>query len=192
MGLTAKQSLFVEEYLKDLNATQAAKRAGYSDKTAASIGGENLQKPEIQQAIEEQKAKRIKRTQIDADYVLKQLHGIVDADVLDIVDAQGNMLPVDQWPKIWRQMVNGIEVVDLWERGEQGNKEKIGEITKVKLVDRAKMMKMLGDHVDVGAFAQNLKVSGQVELIDKMKRAQERVMKSRMSVVEDSLDDATN
>jgi len=47
-GLTPKQRLFVAEYLKDFNATQAAMRAGYSKKTAYSIGQENLKKPEIQ------------------------------------------------------------------------------------------------------------------------------------------------
>lgn len=52
MALTAKQQRFVEEYLVDLNATQAAVRAGYSKKTAGAIGGENLEKPEIQEAIQ--------------------------------------------------------------------------------------------------------------------------------------------
>lgn len=53
MKLTAKQRRFVQEYLIDLNATQAAIRAGYSKKSAHSIGPENLEKPEIKQAIEE-------------------------------------------------------------------------------------------------------------------------------------------
>lgn len=53
MKLTAKQKRFVQEYLIDLNATQAAIRAGYSKKSAHSIGPENLEKPEIKQAIEE-------------------------------------------------------------------------------------------------------------------------------------------
>jgi phage terminase small subunit len=51
--MTPKQAAFVDEYLIDLNATQAAIRAGYSAKTAGSYGNENLQKPEIQQAIGE-------------------------------------------------------------------------------------------------------------------------------------------
>ena len=49
--MTAKQQLFVDEYLIDLNATQAALRAGYSEKTARSIGAENLSKPDIEKAI---------------------------------------------------------------------------------------------------------------------------------------------
>ena len=52
--MTEKQKRFVDEYLIDLNATQAAVRAGYSAKSAYSIGTENLKKPEIERAIEEQ------------------------------------------------------------------------------------------------------------------------------------------
>lgn len=71
--LSEKQHRFVEEYLIDLNATQAAIRAGYSAKTAYSVGFENLRKPEIQKAIQEQQNKRSKRTEISQDDVIKGL-----------------------------------------------------------------------------------------------------------------------
>lgn len=70
--LTAKQDRFCQEYLIDLNATQSAIRAGYSEKTAGSIGGENLKKPEIQERIAELKAERCAETKIDAAWVLNQ------------------------------------------------------------------------------------------------------------------------
>jgi phage terminase small subunit len=81
MALTAKQQRFVEEYLVDLNATQAAIRAGYSEKTAYSIGQENLNKPEIAAAVEQHMAKRSERTDITADKVLKELAKIGFADI---------------------------------------------------------------------------------------------------------------
>ena len=68
--LTPKQQLFVAEYLVDLNSTQAAIRAGYSVRSAAEIGHENLRKPHIQAAIEEAFAARIERTEITQDRVL--------------------------------------------------------------------------------------------------------------------------
>lgn len=74
--LTPKQRAFVEQYLLDLNATQAAIRAGYSADTAGSIGGENLQKPEIQAAIQAALDERSERTKIDSDYVLQGLKEI--------------------------------------------------------------------------------------------------------------------
>lgn len=71
--LTDKQKLFIQEYLIDLNATQAAIRAGYSIDTAGSIGHEILKKPEIQIAIQEAFDKRSKRTEITQDMVLAEL-----------------------------------------------------------------------------------------------------------------------
>lgn len=73
MALTPKQQRFVEEYLIDFNATQACIRAGYSQKSAGAQGGENLEKPEIQQAIAEGKAKMSERTGITQDLVLNGL-----------------------------------------------------------------------------------------------------------------------
>jgi phage terminase small subunit len=71
--LTAKQQRFVDEYLIDLNATQAAIRAGYSEDAARSIGSENLTKPDIAAAIQEAIGKRSEKTQIDAEYVLSTI-----------------------------------------------------------------------------------------------------------------------
>lgn len=71
--LTKKQELFVKEYLIDLNATQAAIRAGYSQKTSYSIGEENLKKPVIAAAIQEAMDKRAKRIDVNADYVLNTI-----------------------------------------------------------------------------------------------------------------------
>lgn len=81
MALTAKQERFVAEYLVDLNATQAAIRAGYSAKTAHSVGHENLKKPEIAKAIQEAQAKRSDRTEITQDRVLQELARIGFADI---------------------------------------------------------------------------------------------------------------
>lgn len=69
--LTPKQERFCEEYLIDLNATQAAIRAGYSEKTAGTISNENMQKPAILDFISEAKLKRSESLRIDAAYVLK-------------------------------------------------------------------------------------------------------------------------
>jgi phage terminase small subunit len=77
-NLTAKQDLFCREYIVDLNATQAAIRAGYSEKTAQAIGAENLTKPLIAARLAELHEERNKRVEIDADYVLTSLKSIAD------------------------------------------------------------------------------------------------------------------
>lgn len=70
--LTAKQEKFCQEYLIDLNATQATIRAGYSEKTAANIGHENLRKPEIQARITELRKELSEKTKITPEWVLRQ------------------------------------------------------------------------------------------------------------------------
>ncbi|OLO26791.1 hypothetical protein BTR23_22160 [Alkalihalophilus pseudofirmus] len=84
-NLTPKQRRFVQEYMIDLNATQAAIRVGYSQRTAYSIGQENLSKPEIKQAIEEQMDEVSRRNQITVDDIVNQLSKIAFADIRDFV-----------------------------------------------------------------------------------------------------------
>lgn len=76
--LRERQKRFIEEYLVDLNATQAAIRAGYSEQTARQMGSENLSKPVIQEAIAEAQNKRTTRTQITQDEVIRRLIENVD------------------------------------------------------------------------------------------------------------------
>lgn len=76
--LTPKQQAFVREYLVDLNATQAAIRAGYSKKTAGVVGHENLNKPDIAKAIQIEMDKRAARTEITADYVLNGIRDVTE------------------------------------------------------------------------------------------------------------------
>ena len=84
--MTKKQKRFVEEYLIDLNITQAAIRAGYSPKTAYSIGSENLKKPEIRACIEKAMAERSKRTGINQDRIIMELAKIGLLNPKDLVD----------------------------------------------------------------------------------------------------------
>ena len=97
MTLNSKQKLFIEEYMVDLNATQAAIRAGYSEKTAASIGSENLKKPEIHARVEELKKTRADRLNLDAYWVLKRL--------MDISDRAMQAEPVVEWDQAQKTMV---------------------------------------------------------------------------------------
>ena len=155
-NLTPKQQRFVEEYLIDLNATQAAIRAGYSEKTAKEIGSENLTKPNIAKAIEEAQNKRTEQTKIDAAYILRRLVEIDQMDVLDIMDDQMKIRPVNEWPKVWRQYVVNLENLELSD-GE-------GCFKKIKWPDKVKNLELLGKHVSVGAFKDRIEHSGQLEI----------------------------
>lgn len=84
--MTEKQKRFVEEYLIDLNATQAAIRAGYSVKNADKIGSELLGKTGVQKAVSEAIAERSRRTGVNQDRVIRELARIAFSNFSDIVD----------------------------------------------------------------------------------------------------------
>ncbi len=155
-ALTPKQQAFVNEYLIDLNATQAAIRAGYSKKTARFIGAENLTKPNIEAAIAGAIGDRAERTKIDADWVLKRLADEVTADLAEIYREDGSLKPLHEWPLIWRQgLVAGLDVEEIAVEG-----VRVGQATKVKLSDRIKRLELIGKHIDVQAFNVRKEIGG--------------------------------
>lgn len=95
MALTAKQEQFCREYLIDLNATQAAIRSGYSEKTAKQIGQENLTKPDLQEYIQSLMDERSKRTEITADMVLKEYAKIGFSNITDYLQVTTRSRIVD-------------------------------------------------------------------------------------------------
>lgn len=104
--LTIKQQTFVAEYLKTGNATEAARRAGYSEKTAAKIGFENLQKPEIQGAIREAKSKVMDEAIVDAAFVLNGLKQIAIAGMVQVPkrNMEGNQEVDKNGNPAWRMI----------------------------------------------------------------------------------------
>lgn len=100
--LSPKQERFVQEYLVDLNATQAAIRAGYSKKTAASIGEENLRKPGIQNFIAHSRAQVLAQTVSRTTLVLESLERILHANILDYMDLTDPKRPVFDLGRITR------------------------------------------------------------------------------------------
>jgi phage terminase small subunit len=139
----------VAEYLKDLNATQAAIRAGYSAKTAKQQGQRLLTNVDVQTALAGQMTARSERVKIDADWMLQRLGEDIEADMADLYDEHDNLKPIHQWPPVWRKgLVAGVETVE--EKDEDG--KVIGLVRKVKLADRSKLKEMTGRHVGVQAF----------------------------------------
>lgn len=115
--LTPKQERFCEEYLIDLNATQAAIRAGYSKKTAKQQGTENLAKPAIAAVIEQLKAERSRRTRIDADEVMRRIdaqYRKADAEddisnALKATQQLGQLAAVQAFKEIKEVNITGLE-----------------------------------------------------------------------------------
>lgn len=158
--LTPKQQRFVDEYLIDLNGTQAAIRAGYSEKTATEIASENLTKPNVIAAVQSAQTARSKRTQVDADWVLERLETEAKADLADIYNDNGTLKPVKDWPLIWRQgLIAGVETAQEFEEVD-GKKVPAGLVHKVKISDRIKRVELIGKHMAVAAFVERHEHTG--------------------------------
>lgn len=167
-----KQRLFVLEYLRDANQTQAAIRAGYAAKGAANQGAQLMDHAGVKAAIAAAMAARVKRTEIDADWMLMHLGDQIKADLADIYFPNGGIKPIHEWPLIWRQgLVAGIETRQEYAYID-GEKVPDGIVMKVKLVDRTKLLQMAGNHVDVQAFREQKEVKVGIEsLIDELTEA---------------------
>ena len=162
MMLTPKQSQFVAEYLIDLNATQAAIRAGYSTDSARDIGYENLTKPDIQDAIAQAMQQRAERTQVTADQVLQEYAKVAFLDIRRLFDETGSIKPVEELDDRTAAAVSGLEVEELFEgRGEK--RKHIGRLHKIKLADKMRALEGLARHL--GMFNDSLEVKGKIQSI---------------------------
>lgn len=170
MALTPKQDRFTREYLIDLNGTQAAIRAGYSRHTARVQASDLLLNPDIKAAIQEGMAERAAATATDAAWVLKRLRDEADADINDCYGDSGELLPIDDWPLIWRTgLMVAIETEELTVDG-----VRMGTVRKVKQSDRIKRLELIGRHVGVQAFKDNVEVNVTDGLADRVQRAKDR------------------
>lgn len=173
MALTAKQQRFVIEYLVDLNATQAAIRAGYAAKGAKDQAYQLMQRPEIAAAIKEAMEARNQRTKVDADYVLNRLTEIDQMDLLDILDDDMSIKPLSKWPKVWRQSLSGFDIAEMFE-GAGKERDLVGLMKKIKWPDKVKNLELLGKHVNVNAFREQVAVDVTLTLSQRMAKARER------------------
>ena len=149
--MTKKQKRFVEEYLIDLNATQAAIRAGYSPHTAKDIGCENLAKPNIAAAISKAMAERSRRTGINQDRVLQELARIGFAKITDVVDPEtAKILPDASEDDL--ACIQSIKI----------KPNEFGTEREVKLYDKKAALVDLGKHL--GLFKDKVELSGDMDL----------------------------
>lgn len=172
--LTPKQRAFVREYLIDLNATQAATRAGYSEKTAYASGAENLKKPQIAIAIEMAMKKRADRTDITADRVLKELAKIGFADIRKAIKWQGTLVTEEDNPDggdvlvIKNVVTNNVTLISSDEIDDD-TAGAIAEISqnatggiKIKLHDKRAALVDIGKHL--GMFTEKVEHSGEMSV----------------------------
>lgn len=174
MALTAKQQRFVDEYLTDLNATQAAIRAGYSEKTARSISNENMTKPDIQAAIAKGMQARSGRTEITQDMVLRELAKIGFSDIRKVVRwGETQVRMVDGEEDCAEDMVpyHGLALIDSTEI-DDNTAGAIAEVSqgrdglKVKLHDKKGALVDIGRHLGMFAAPAHAELDAELKRIE--------------------------
>ncbi len=153
--LTAKQEAFCREYLIDLNAAQAAIRAGYSEKTAKEIGSENLTKPNISTRIARLLKKREERTEVTVDRVLAEIAKVAFIQESDFYHEDGTVklaseLSDDQRSGLKSYSVKSVNIGD-------GQYEEIPIFTAH---DKLKALEMTAKHL--GMFTEKIELKGEV------------------------------
>lgn len=152
--LTAKQQRFVEEYLIDLNATQAAIRAGYSIKNAKQIGSQLLDKTRLQEEIAKAMAERSKRTGINQDRILLELAKIALTNIDDIMDFEKGKIK----ETATREDLASVESLKIKE-SDKGREIQV-KIAKLRAIE------LIGKHL--GIFQDKVEVSGTAEELSKL------------------------
>lgn len=151
-SLTNKQETYCRKYIELLNQRQAYMAAYDADNMKPNTVDRSAsllhQKPHIQARISELMAEREKRLEINADYVLRRLVEIDTMDVADIIQDDGSMKPISQWPKVWRTTISGLDIQTMM----AGDMETITK--KIKWPDKLKNIELLGKHINVSAFSE--------------------------------------
>lgn len=148
--LNDRQSRFVDEYLVDLNATQAAIRAGYSKKTAGSQGFDLLKKPEIASEIEKRRQIVAEKTGLTTERLLQEAMRLAFFDIRKLVDKDGKPLPLNQLDDDTAAAIQGLDVATV------GNNDVgVGEVLKYKIADKNSAIERLFKHM--GLFEKDNK-----------------------------------
>lgn len=133
--MNPKQQAFVREYLVDLNATQAAIRAGYSAKTARQIGDRLLSKADIQASVQELQRERAARLEITADRVLQELARIAFFDPRKLLNPDGTPKQLHELGDESAAAIAGLEILEEWD-GFGEDRRLVGHVKKYKIADK--------------------------------------------------------
>ena len=150
--MTNKQKKFARFYALSGNGKQSAIKAGYSERSANSIGSENLTKPDVSEAVAKYRRRNEQKLDELEDLVIAKTHQMIDSDILGAFDCNGyqaTLLPIDKWPRALRDSVTEFKTVSL----DDGN---VGVMCK--FTDRAKLMAL------ASKITQMDKVDAQVNL----------------------------
>jgi phage terminase small subunit len=153
--LTAKQQKFIDEYLIDLNATQAAARAGYSQKTAQQVGSRLLLNVVIQQQITIAQSSRQERTHVTQDRVLLEIARLAFNDPRRAFKDNGDIKDIKDWPDDVAAAISSIKITE-----QTTNDGQVINLKEIKFWDKGKQIELAGRHLSMFTDKVKSEVSG--------------------------------
>lgn len=176
MKLPPRQQAFVREYLLDLNATQAAIRAGYSAKTAEQQGPRLLGIVGVREAIAAAQQKRSARTEITQDRVLQEIARLAFLDPKLFYNEDGSMRTVPEMADDAAAAVTSVEVEEQYAIVD-GERQVVGRTKKLKVADKVAALTLAARHL--GMLTDKLQHSGEIGLRQLATQMRERATKRK-------------
>ncbi len=161
--LSPKQARFVEEYLIDLNGTQAAIRAGYSPKSAGRIQNQLLAKKQVSEAVAQRRKKLAEKAEVTQEKIVTELAKLGFSNMLDYIRVQPDGSAVVDLASLTREQAAALSevVVDEYMDGGGEDARPVKKV-KVKLADKRNALVDLGKHL--GMFVEKVELSGKAEV----------------------------
>lgn len=168
--MNPKHQRFVAEFLKDLNATQAAIRCGYSEKTAKQQGARLLTNADIAAAVSKGQEKQLVKAEITAERVLEELARIAFVSAEELYNADGSVKLIDKMSVAARAAITQLSIL---KKNVTAGDGQMDTVLNVRLADKLKALELLAKRF--GLVKEQVEVTGLDDLVERLTRARKRV-----------------
>jgi len=172
LPLNQRQQMFCINYIRDFNGARSARDAGYVPENASQAASQLLRNPTVREYIAVLTEEKVKATKIDAFTVLREVYTQQQAKIEEILNEDGQVLPMHEWPDHWQKMVSSVEVLEqkamvLNPETQEFTEETVSTVRKFKTTEKGKLLELLGKHVDVKAFIERIEDGSSIEELDR-------------------------
>lgn len=184
--VSPRQELVAQGVASGKTIVESMRAAGYAESTCKTRGSYVLN--QIEGRVAEIQEEILKAQLVTSEKLLRRWSEAFEADVADIMTADGrHYKPITEWPKIWRQMLSGIDVKALYQRSTDGKAsswDMIGEIVKIKFISMKDLGELIGRHKLVDAFVKNTEEHHEhlhlhATITDKLQAARQRLIDAK-------------
>lgn len=167
--------IFAREYVIDLNASRAARAAGYAPDSAEVTGSQLLSNPKVRVKIDTLLAQRASKLEVKAEQVVDGLRKLAFFDYRKFFNPDGSLIPINELDEEAGSAIEGFEVEEAYQHFGKGQAKPVGTIKKYKIASRGQNLERLGRHLKL--FTDKVEVSGLEGLAEVIEKARRRAGK---------------